>query len=120
VAFAWGIGLGPAGLTFATSVGACINAALLFWLLRKYGFYVPQPGWARFVGKLIIAVACLGIVLFWLAGESSFWLNAGLWAKAARLGGVVVAGIIAYFTTLYLLGFRLADFNRRESGSTLL
>ena len=119
VLFAWGIGLGPTGLTLATSVGACVNASLLFWLLRKHGFYVPQPGWFIFVGKLIVALVALAAVLFWLAGTSTFWLNASLWQKAGRLAGVVAAGIAVYFAALYLLGFRFADFNRRESASTL-
>ena len=119
VALAWGIGLGPSGLTLATSVGACVNAGLLFWLLRKYGYYIPQPGWLRFVAKLCVALAVLGAVLFALAGAPTFWLNAGLWAKAGRLGLVVIAGITVYFATLYLLGFRFDDFNRRESESTL-
>jgi len=119
ILFAWGVGLGPAGLTLATSVGACVNAGLLFWLLRKYGLYVPQPGWLRFIVKVVVALMILGIVLFWLAGGPTFWLSAGLWPKVARLGTVVAAGVIAYFATLYLLGFRFADFNRRESGSTL-
>ena len=49
VLFAWVVGLGPAGLTLATSVGARVNAGLLFWLLRKHGFYAPRPGWLPFV-----------------------------------------------------------------------
>ena len=100
-------------------MGACINASLLFWLLRKHGFYAPRPGWLRFVVRLGVALCALGIVLFWLAGASSFWLNAGLWQKAGRLAGVVVAGMVVYFAALYFLGFRLSDFNRRESASPL-
>ena len=119
VVFAWGIGLGPTGLTLATSVGACINASLLFWLLRKIGFYVPRPGWLIFVAKLIIALAALAAVLLWLGGASTFWLHASLWQKVGRLAGVVAAGMAVYFAALYLLGFRFADFNRRESASTL-
>jgi putative peptidoglycan lipid II flippase len=119
VVFAWGIGLGPTGLTLATSVGACINASLLFWLLRKHGFYVPQPGWLVFVAKLIIALVALAAVLLWLGGASTFWLHASLWQKAGRLAGVVAAGMTVYFAALYLLGFRFADFNRREGASTL-
>jgi len=119
VLLAWGAGLGPSGLTLATSVGACVNASLLFWLLRKYGYYVPQPGWWRFLAKLAVALAVLGAVLFWLAGAPAFWLGAGLWSKVGRLAAVVGAGIVVYFATLYLLGFRFEDFNRRESASTL-
>ena len=67
-----------------------------------------------FIVKVGIALAVLGAVLLAVAGPSSFWLAASLWARVGRLGLVVAAGAFAYFATLYVLGFRLADFNRRE------
>jgi putative peptidoglycan lipid II flippase len=114
VLLAWVVGLGPAGLTLATSIGACINAGLLLWLLRKHGFYAPRPGWLPFVGKVALALAVLGAILAWASGAPEFWLHAGLWEKAGRLGGVMIAGAAGYFATLYLLGFRLADFNSHD------
>ena len=62
-----------------------------------------------------MALAVLGVVLWFAGGDDTFWLTAGLWAKAGRLAGVVAGGAMAYFAALWLLGFRLADFNRRES-----
>ncbi|HET9046830.1 MAG TPA: murein biosynthesis integral membrane protein MurJ [Casimicrobiaceae bacterium] len=120
VALAWPLGLGPAGLTLATSLGACVNAALLFWLLRKQGYYTPREGWAKFLAKVLVALAILGAVLAWLAGIPAFWLAGTLWQKVGRLGGVIAAGALAYFAALYLLGFRLADFNRREAADPAL
>ena len=77
--------LGHAGLTLSTSIGACFNAALLFWFLRKHGVYVPRPGWLLFVSKLVIALFVLAAVLLWLGGPASFWLAASLWPKVGRL-----------------------------------
>ena len=57
VALVWPLGMGHAGLTLATSLGACVNAALLFWMLRKKGFYAPQEGWAKFLAKVLVALA---------------------------------------------------------------
>ena len=84
--------LGHAGLTLATSLGACLNAGLLFWFLRKRGIYVPRPGWALFVAKLLVALCVLAAVLLWLGGPASFWLAASLWEKVGRLAGVVRGG----------------------------
>jgi putative peptidoglycan lipid II flippase len=120
VVLAWPLGLRHAGLTLATSLGACVNAALLFWLLRKNGFYTPREGWAVFLAKLLVALAVLGALMAWLAGPPSFWLAATLWQRIGRLGIVIAAGGIAYFAALYLLGFRIADFNRREAADPAL
>jgi len=106
--------LGHAGLTLSTSIGACFNASLLFWFLKKHGVYTPAAGWPRFVAKLVIALFVLAAVLLWLGGPASFWLAASPWEKVGRLAGVCAAGAAAYFGALWLLGFRLADFNRRD------
>ena len=104
-----------AGLTLATSLGACVNAALLFWFLRRHGFYAPHPGWFAFLCRLVVAVGVLGAALYFLAGPAQFWLEAGLWAKVARLFGIIAAGAVVYFGSLFLLGFRIKDFDRREA-----
>jgi len=106
--------LGHAGLTLATSVGACVNAGLLFWFLRKSGVYVAQPGWFQFLSRVLVALGVLAATLYFLVGPAQWWLDAGLWAKVGRLAGIVAAGAFVYFGALFLLGFRLADFGRRE------
>jgi len=115
VVFAWPLGLEQAGLTLATSVGACCNAALLLWLLLRRGFYRPQPGWLAFFAKVCIAAAVLGVVLALMAGADAAWLHAGVAHKVGRLAGIIAAGALAYFGTLFAFGFRLADFSRREA-----
>jgi putative peptidoglycan lipid II flippase len=106
--------LGHAGLTLATSLGACVNAGLLFTFLYRRGIYAPRAGWPGFVTRLLVAIAVLAAVLLAVAGPSAWWLAASVWEKALRLVLVIGAGGFAYFATLYLLGFRLADFDRRE------
>jgi putative peptidoglycan lipid II flippase len=106
--------IGHAGLTLSTSIGACFNAGLLFWFLRKRGIYLPVAGWPLFVAKLVVALFALAAVLLWLGGPASFWLGATLWEKVGRLAGVCAAGAGAYFGALWMLGFRFAHFNRRD------
>jgi putative peptidoglycan lipid II flippase len=106
--------LGHAGLTLATSIGAILNALLLYRAMRRGDIYAPLPGWGWFLGRVAIALFALGAVLWWTAGADEFWTTAGLWAKVGRLGLVIGAGALVYFGALWLLGFRFADFNRRE------
>jgi putative peptidoglycan lipid II flippase len=115
VIFAWPLGLEQAGLTLAMSIGACCNAALLLWLLLRKRFYEPRPGWAAFFAKVCVASAVLAGVIVWLAGADSAWLHEGAIGKVARLALVIGGAALAYFATLFALGFRLADFNRREA-----
>jgi putative peptidoglycan lipid II flippase len=109
--------LDQAGLTLATSIGACLNAALLFRALTKRGIYRPQSGWLMFLSKLAVALFALALLLMWIAGPTALWLEAGLWTKVGRLAWVCAAGAAVYFGALWLLGFRLADFNRRDGES---
>ena len=103
-----------AGLTLATSLGACLNATLLYVAMRRAGVYTPLPGWGRFLLRIGVALLVLGVVLWFAPGEDTFWLHAGLWAKIGRMAWVIVAGAIAYFAALWLMGFRLTDFSRHE------
>jgi putative peptidoglycan lipid II flippase len=104
-----------AGLALAISLGACLNATLLYRRLRRDGIFQPQPGWSAFLGKVALAVAAMGGLLVWLAGPDAAWLEAGTLARAGRLAVLVTAGAAAYFATLWLLGVRLAQFYRRAA-----
>jgi putative peptidoglycan lipid II flippase len=109
--------LGHAGLTLATSLGACLNAALLFRLLRRRGIYAPKAGWTVFLAKVSAALLVLALTLAAVAGPATFWLTAALWTKVGRLAAVVAAGALVYFGSLYLLGFRPRDFSRGDAAS---
>jgi putative peptidoglycan lipid II flippase len=106
--------IGHAGLTLATSIGATVNALLLYRALRRGDIYLPAPGWGRFLGRLAVALLVLGVVLWFASGPDELWVHSGFTAKVTRLALVIIAGATAYFATLWLLGFRLEDFNRRE------
>ena len=103
------------GLALAISLGACINAGMLYVLLRRAGIYQAQPGWGAFVLKLALAVYVMGAVIWIAAGASSQWLAAGASQRVGWLTGIVVLGAGVYFAVLWVLGFRLRDFNARSA-----
>ena len=102
-----------AGLALATGLGACFNAAVLFYKLRSYEVYQPQSGWAIFFAKLCGALVIMGIVLWWFSGDQASWLTMPAHNKLLKLAMLVALGVAAYFATLALLGFRIRDFARR-------
>lgn len=102
-----------AGLALATGLGACLNAGLLYWQLRRRQLYDPLPGWGSFMLKLAIALGVMGLVLWLFQGDDIFWLNSSSTARAGRLGLLFGAAAGAYFSCLWLLGFRPRDFVKR-------
>ena len=104
-----------AGLALAIGLGACLNALLLYWMLRKREIYVPQPGWPVFVLKVAAAVAFMAIVLFSTMGEEAWWLRSGWQLKVPAVLGLVALGAAAYSACLLMLGMRPRDFSRRSA-----
>ena len=104
-----------AGLALAIGLGACLNALLLYILLRKQEIYLPQPGWPVFILKVLASVAFMAIVLFTTMGEPAWWLQASGPRKASAVLGLVALGAAAYGACLFAFGFRLRDFSRRAA-----
>jgi putative peptidoglycan lipid II flippase len=111
--FIFVIDLRHAGLALSISLAACLNAGLLYWQLRRKGIYLPQPGWAKFLAKLVLAVLVMAAVLLVLMHYMPTWEEGGMLLRLLRLGVLVAAGASAYFAVLALLGFRPRDFSRR-------
>jgi putative peptidoglycan lipid II flippase len=112
VFFEW---LRHAGLALSIGLASCLNAALLLHGLRRNGSYAPRTGWGNFMAKLVIALIAMAAALWFLAGPNDGWLVATSTARLLHLSVVVAGGIVVYFATLLLLGFRLAEFRHRTT-----
>jgi putative peptidoglycan lipid II flippase len=111
LAFVWH--LKHAGLALAIGLGACLNAAILYYQLRKQAIFQPQAGWLAYSLKLLIALATMAAALWLGMGLEADWLAYDFKARMAHLAALVAGGAGVYFLTLWLLGFRLAQFRRR-------
>jgi putative peptidoglycan lipid II flippase len=108
--------IGPlkhAGLSLSIGLAACLNASLLYWQLRKQKIFTPEPGWGKFLGRLVAAVLVMSAVLLGVMHVMPEWSQGTMPFRIMRLMVVVVAGIAAYFATLLVLGFRVKEFARR-------
>ena len=83
-------------------------------------FTRPRAGWLAFLAKTRgRAGRSRRRALLAVAGPADVWLGCGLWEAWPGCGGDREAGAVAYFGALFLLGFRFADFNRREPPGTM-
>ena len=103
-----------AGLALAISLGACLNAGLLYYKLRRHNIFRPQPGWIGFLAKLALALLAMSAALWWAMGEDAAWLHAAAWWRIGRLSMLVALGVAIYFGSLWLLGIRPRQFAKRS------
>jgi putative peptidoglycan lipid II flippase len=103
------------GLALSIGLGACLNAGILFYKLRSLGIFQPQTGWLAFLLKLSAALSVMGVSLWFTMGEQSQWIAYDFSERILRLCALVIGGAGVYFTTLWLLGFRLGQFKRRSA-----
>ena len=107
--------LGHAGLALSIGLAACLNAAMLYRGLRKLDIYSPLAGWGRFTAKLLLALIVMGVCLWFGMGDEKLWMSVHFVDRIIHLAWLVPLGALAYFATLWLLGFRLADFKQRAA-----
>ena len=111
--FVFGLDLRHAGLALAIGLGACINAGLLYYNLRRADVYQPQAGWLLFMLKLLTALLLMAAALYFTAGEAADWLHYGVLDKGMHLLALVLLGAAVYFLSLRLMGIHLKDFMRK-------
>jgi putative peptidoglycan lipid II flippase len=110
--------IGPlkhAGLSLSIGLAACLNAALLYWQLRKQKIFTPQPGWRLFLVRLVVSVVVMAAALLGMMHVMPEWSQGTMLYRLLRLISVVVVGVVAYFATLAVLGFKIKEFARRTA-----
>jgi putative peptidoglycan lipid II flippase len=102
-----------AGLALAIGLGACMNAALLYFYLRRDGIYQPQNGWLVFFLKVVASAGFMAVVLFTTMGEPAWWMRSPWQYKIPAVLGLVIIGAATYGACLLAFGFRPRDFSRK-------
>ena len=105
-----------AGLALAIGLGACVNAALLFMMLRVRQIYIPRAGWKRYLKQILSALIAMAVVL--LGIQAAFpidWVALSGVGRAVILAGLIVLAMLVYFVALFAQGVRPRDFRRQEA-----
>lgn len=103
------------GLSLALGLGACVNAGLLFLVLRLRNIYRPRNHWGIYLKQLCVALIAMALGLIavqWLVGLQ--WENVSGKLKAVQLGILILIAMVLYFGTLFLVGVRPHHFKRVE------
>lgn len=106
--------LAHAGLALSIGLGALLNAAWLWWGLRRSGAYQLSPGWLLFVAQVALACAVLGGWLWWAAQHWDWTAMHAtpLW-RVACMALVLCVSAGLYFAALAGMGLNLRALLRR-------
>jgi putative peptidoglycan lipid II flippase len=95
-----------AGLALATSLSACLQALLLFFILRKEAVYIPVSGWFKFILQIVIAASAMAFLIFYYVDVPDQWFAWGMMTRVGHLCLWIAAGLVCYFVILWLAGIR--------------
>ena len=101
--------LAHAGLALATSLSACINAGLLFWILRREKEFDTGHGWPGFLAAITLALAVMALGLVFFVPDQLSWFQWDMYERAVNVVLCTFAGALAYFAVLWLAGIRLKN-----------
>ncbi len=92
------------GLALATAIAAWVNAAQLFFGLKKRGYFVADRRLVQRVPRVIAATATMVAII--LIGEwaLSDALAISSWTKYPALAGLVIGGMLSYGLAAYAFG----------------
>jgi putative peptidoglycan lipid II flippase len=93
-------------LGMASAVASYLNLMLLWHWLRKAGVYERQPGWARFLLRLLAACAVMVCALLLGLRWGPDFTAVGAVTRILWLAGLTVAGAVTYGMAMLALGFR--------------
>ena len=102
-----------AGLALAIGLGACINAGLLFYHLKKGKVFKLNPGWFMFLIKIFFAAFIMALGLFYFKGTIDLWINYSAFSRFAHLIILILFGAMVYFIILKICKLDITDFFKK-------
>ncbi len=102
--------LAHAGLALASAVAGYVNCGLLMILLIRRKIYKPGKGWLVYLSQLLAANGFIALYLYWAVGTVAFWMQLSPLGRLYWLGLHTGITVVLYFSSLYILGVRVAQF----------
>lgn len=99
-----------AGLTLASSLAGYFNALCLLTLLYRRKIYRPEADWLVLIGQMFIANFLMGLYLFLVRHDLSYWYGMHVVSRLGILLMHVVAAMLIYVLTLLATGFKMKQF----------
>lgn len=96
-------------LALASALASYLNLALLWRWLKRAGVYQPQPGWPRFLLRLLLACLAMSAAVVVGLHWAPDFTKVAFASRALWLGLLVTGGAGVYAVAMLVLGFRLRE-----------
>jgi putative peptidoglycan lipid II flippase len=101
-------GYGHVGPPLATALSSTVNVWMLYFTLRRRGFFVADAQLKRRIPRLALAAMLMGAAIFAFDRLLDPWLNGRIWERYTALvalvgGGAAVYGIACFLTGAFVL-----------------
>ena len=97
--------MAEAGIALATTIAGWTNAALLFGLLIRKGYWPIEPAVFRQVGLMLVSALAMALALYALmAFADAARASAGFGAQLTGLAVLVLSGAMVYFSLAHISG----------------
>lgn len=94
------------GIAAATALAGVLNASLLWRQLRKQGLYQAEPGWGRWLLRIVLGLGAMAVVVVAIRHFVGEWAVLPTWSRWGWLLLAVAAGAGVYGIVLMALGVR--------------
>ena len=93
-------------LGIASALSSYLNLGLLWYRLRRSGYYQCLPQWPRFLVRLLISCAVLAGLLGFAVSALPDFSSMARWMRLGYLLGLVGLGGVSFIGCQVMLGFR--------------
>ena len=101
------------GLALAIGLGACINAGLLFYHLKKGKIFKLSAGWLMFLSKIVFASTVMALSLLYFKGTMDLWINYSAFSRFTHLIVLILFGGTVYFVILRVCKLDISEFFKK-------
>ena len=102
----------PVIIDWSGGLSECRAAVLA---AAQAGYFHAAAGVGQFLVRLIVAVLVMSAALLGMMHVMPEWSLGTMPYRLMRLMAVVCVGVVAYFATLAVLGFKVKEFARRTA-----
>ncbi len=94
------------GLALSTALGATVNAALLYWVLRKRKLYHFSRSALMDALRIILSALLMGAFIYWMSPNNDAWLEMKLMSRVLQLSFLVGSAMALFLAITLALGVK--------------